>query len=394
MEDLNGILVFVYFLLIGVILSYLVSIVLNIFRTRFCNKELVLLLLLIIISCLFFCGEFIYERIISFVQYIDGFVLFLILVFLCIFYKVFYPQKDIVVIIRWIRSIFISTLILLIGYLGAKIMLRKFNNGDWWFTKSTNISTNMGDWGDFATCLGTIFALVSISFAYRAFRSQTKAARRASFDATFTQIFAQHNTLRGRVVRYHRVCDIEFHEYDVFTLLSKVVFGIYQKTENEKIPEIYDIFMDRIDWPISVNLKNYFKYIYHEVSIVISQPDDILDDETKLRYIQLIQAQMNYDELICYLINQIEYISRCKKKFDENKDGLKKIRQESYNEATWYANKLREYKFFRELCKNGCEYSKYINILMKKEEGIIKELISADWVCIDEEDCYISNSFS
>lgn len=53
----------------------------------------------------------------------------------------------------------------------------------------------MEDWGGFATCVTAIFALVSVFLAFKAFSSQTLAAKRASFDATFTQIFAQHSIL-------------------------------------------------------------------------------------------------------------------------------------------------------------------------------------------------------
>ena len=72
-----------------------------------------------------------------------------------------------------------------------------------WLTLSTDISTCHATWagsmatllGSIATWLATFFALISIHLAYKAFRGQVNASRRASFDATFTQIFAQHNTL-------------------------------------------------------------------------------------------------------------------------------------------------------------------------------------------------------
>lgn len=296
-------------------------------------------------------------------------------------------------IIKILKIISLVCTLFLVGsmlYIIIDIMLHVFNNGSIYFNKDSFVSTDIGDWGDFATFFGGFFTLISIYLAYRAFISQMNASRRASFDATFTQIFAQHKALHDKAVKHKiyigfwnkHICNITNKSRNVFSACREE-YEIRQISMSVK--EFWEHFNRKIELEASIDFKNYFKYIYHEVSIVIRQPDDILDGETKFRYIQLIQAQMNYDELICYLINQIEYISRYKKRLDDNKNELKnKINQEFFNEAKWYANNLREYKFFRELCKNGCGYSGYISILMKKEKKIIEELISADWVCTEE----------
>lgn len=65
-----------------------------------------------------------------------------------------------------------------------------------WLTLSTDISTC------YATWIGSIATWGAAICAFIAFMGQVNASRRASFDATFTQIFAQHNTLRARVISH------------------------------------------------------------------------------------------------------------------------------------------------------------------------------------------------
>lgn len=257
--------------------------------------------------------------------------------------------------------IVILTAIISLILIEGDLMLIAFNDNRWWFTENTRISKNIGDWGDFATCLAAFFALISILLAYKAFISQVNASKRTSFDATFTQIFAQHKALHDKVVRHDVIRKISIGSTDLFTICRMVFERVYIDDNNNgiSIGDFYDRFNSCIS-PyidlhtnieerdsvscIAVDFKNYFKYIYHEVNIVVSQSDDVLNDNAKEYYIQLIQAQMNYDELLCYFINQVEYLDHL------SRDRSRNVR--AYNNAIAYATNLRNYGFFRELCKS------------------------------------------
>lgn len=211
-----------------------------------------------------------------------------------------------------------------------------------WLTLSTDISTCHATWvGSIATLAGSIAtwgaaicALISIYLAYKAFRGQVNASRRASFDATFTQIFAQHNTLRARVISHSNSF---WCEKNVFTRCKEE----FAQKGNQTVLEFWKHFNEKvIKNEVSVDFKNFFKYIYHEVTTVTDQEKKVLDNYTKKKYIQLIQAQMNNDELFCYLINQIAH-------YDEHATN-EKVKK--------YADKLKKYDFFKELCESKNNY--------------------------------------
>lgn len=101
-----------------------------------------------------------------------------------------------------IMNISIILLIISLCYLSSRLMVHKFNGDSWWINED-NISDDLNKWGDFATFFGGIFALISIYLAYRAFMSQVNASKRTSFDATFTQVFAQHHVLHEKVIQHH-----------------------------------------------------------------------------------------------------------------------------------------------------------------------------------------------
>ena len=77
--------------------------------------------------------------------------------------------------IKWnliLKKYSIPVLIFLIAFAGIKLFIDVFHDGNWLVTKDTCISKNISDWGNFATCIGAFFALISIYLAYRAFISQ------------------------------------------------------------------------------------------------------------------------------------------------------------------------------------------------------------------------------
>ena len=75
---------------------------------------------------------------------------------------------------------------------------------------------------------------------------------------------------------------------------------------------------------------NSFKYIYHEVTTI--QERFFMCSKHKREYVKIVQAQMNLNELLCYLFNLIEY-------------------EERHTDST-YSRLLKKYDFFSDLYDN------------------------------------------
>lgn len=241
-----------------------------------------------------------------------------------------------------------------------------FNEGEFFWIVNKNISTEWETWGGFATCLSAIFTLITVFYAYTAFtnsnralKSQQKAAERASFDATFTQMFAQHNILyaKNRCLRHKHCHFAEFVEF--FERMS-----VKQDISISKIWSKYNEVLDcGCGAGCSSNFKNYFKYIHRELTFIrgkIEAQNGIngsssccsnrqyeanpmpafLADSIK-EYVRLIEGQMNNDELFCYFINQLDYY--------ENHPNEEK-------ELQWYFQYLIDMSFFKEICKDTYKY--------------------------------------
>lgn len=290
-------------------------------------------------------------------------------------------------------SFLLMVIIVCIFIVGIMLMAQAFNGFIPYFTTNTLISKKMEDWGDFATFFGVFFALISILIAYRAFISQVNASRRTSFDATFTQIFAQHKILYDKAMQ-HNDSILFVSDYDKKCVKGNVKNNIFSICKNEYMKNLfvkymymkcyipikniaksykrYDIskfwesFNERIGSSVSVDFKNYLKYIHNEVEFVASQPDDILDNDAKQRYIQLIQAQMNNDELFCYLINKVEFMYRHKSNLEED--------------TKTHAKHLRDFKFFIELCRGKSGHVDLVEMMLRDEELNVSAFIDENWI--------------
>lgn len=307
---------------------------------------------------------------------------------------------------RWLLFMMILSFIA-----GFDLLFLSFNDGWWIFTDKTRISRKMDDWGNFASFLTAFFALMSICFAYRALMFQIESAkksnkdsmnildlqinasRRTSFDATFTQIFAQHKILYDKAMQ-HNDSILFVSDYDKKCVKGNVKNNIFSICKNEYMKNLfvkymymkcyipikniaksykrYDIskfwesFNERIGSSVSVDFKNYLKYIHNEVEFVASQPDDILDNDAKQRYIQLIQAQMNNDELFCYLINKVEFMYRHKSNLEED--------------TKTHAKHLRDFKFFIELCRGKSGHVDLVEMMLRDEELNVSAFIDENWI--------------
>lgn len=306
--------------------------------------------------------------------------LIILFIFVYVLYAFGHEEINLMAIYRSIKLTSITLLIILICCLAAKLIVYKFNDDSWWINEN-NISDSIDKWGDFATFFGGIFALISIFLAYKAFMSQANASKRTSFDTTFTQIFAQHHVLHDKVLKH----DIAFiSRYDLSYVVNDINSNIFAICKNEYGKIVtgilpinvvrfwYDFNQLSIQESVSIDFKNYFKYIYHEINIVVNQPDEVLNDNSKRNYIQLIQAQMNYDELFCYFINQVEYLSYWRTHST--------INEATYNEAITHAANLRSYGFFYELCKSRSGHVNLVRDISRYNNEEVSRLIDVNWI--------------
>lgn len=209
-------------------------------------------------------------------------------------------------------------------------------------------STDMGDWGDFATCMTGVFAFISVLLAFEAFKGQVLALKRNSFDTLFSQLFAHHIKL------YEKIQDTHVNEKDnifLYYCLEIKESIIDENGLNELWRSYIDINKgDKVKYE---NLKNYFKYIYHEIDIIREyEKEGILTRAMAKKYVLLIQAQMNNYELLCYLLNQLEYYYFGKKG---------KVNQERQKK---YYKYLKRNDFFKDL-NDSRSFVREVKILLK-----------------------------
>lgn len=223
--------------------------------------------------------------------------------------------------------------------------------------------------GDLPTWLTAMVAIFSVIYAKKAFDkqsdaivSQEKAARRVSFDTTFTQIFAQHSILYKKVqdsLTGH-CCFAGFRTHFQTQVILANIKGT--KTTNKEIWEKYNKSLEQQSGKKerTSNFRNYFKYIYIEVHYIEKEAEKAgLDKSTQKRYVRLIEGQMNNDELFCYFVNQLEYY--------ENHRGNTERQQELIR----YFRYLKDNNFFREICKESSGYQQdVIDALELFQQGI------------------------
>lgn len=109
-----------------------------------------------------------------------------------------------------------------------------------------------------------------------------------------------------------------------------------------------------------------FKYIYHEIDIILDFETKIKDydkkDDSLRHYAQLVSGNMNKDELFCYFINLLVF-------FYENETDTEK------REA--HLNFLIKYDFFQDICRVGSKRGSHWEMMIRignilKENKLMK----------------------
>lgn len=284
-------------------------------------------------------------------------------------------------------------LILIIGAIIPSIYL--FIRAFGW---SSLVSTNMQDWGAYATCLATITSFVSVVLIYLTYKAQSemyKEQSRISYLSKFNEIFT--DMLQVQRELYNKTNPNIFYELHGHVIL--LLKGVYKKLDpNNGTMEINDSFLrffvkkaygtffdkksKRYSNPLLVldkkinrkftprefdNLRNYFKYLYHLVIYVALNKDLTVYD--KSIYMNMIQAQMSTDELFCYMINVMDYYYRVDGRISNSvPDGIYSgVDNDQENKA--YINILFQYDFFEDLFRkpNDVETNEQLDKLFYKE---------------------------
>jgi len=202
-------------------------------------------------------------------------------------------------------------------------------------------SSDIKDWGDYATCVATLISFIALYWIYKTYNSQIKLSSRMSFDQLFTQLLTNHHVIYQKVVEKAEIIEDQENVKIDGSAFEKMKVGILRLFSNfprssdiseKNIKNEYEFILDQMSHLSSVNMRNYFKYVYYEISTVEKA---CIDDNVKYDCIKLIQSQMNHDELICYLINQIQHISN--EKHDKHLNDLQN--RNFFEDIIEYSNK-------------------------------------------------------
>lgn len=274
-------------------------------------------------------------------------LLLLILVFESILFFYLFPSKRRKAKETRTTILYISLFVLIVC--GTTIFLLTFGSPKFREIEFPlgKFSTNMSDWGDFATCIATIFTAVSVILAYKAFMEQQLQLKRASFDSLFTQMMAQHIALHEKLMKGKK--DNE----------TSIFISYYQKLNNKNTTTINQLWEEyrqnekADDNENYENLKNYFKFIFHEISLIKSyESTGVLSKKLAEKYVLLIQAQMNNYELLCYLINQIDYYDRYAR---SNKKYLIYLKKRNFFKDLFKSTFFKEQlKILKEISPSDC----------------------------------------
>ncbi len=205
------------------------------------------------------------------------------------------------------------------------------------------------------TALSTFIAACG---AYKAYENSVRMREQASFDAVFAQMLAN---FRSYLTDYRITTTVLINEQaievnrELSTFLNFCRYYKLRANGNlqslEAIRDMSSFFSDQLVY--KANFYNTFKYIYHLVECILNSP---LDDKIRVRYIAMVQAQLNLDVLFCYLINLI-----CA----------------SNGKATPYIESLNKYDFFEDLFLDTVHYGNVI-------DKTIPEHIKDQYYCTGE----------
>ena len=213
----------------------------------------------------------------------------------------------------------------------------------------------------FATVFAAAFA--ACAFCYSKFISRFQAE-----NAVFTQMYSQQNVvINNREYDSATITISHFHIISLcgnaYRLFSEYLKRNMCKSDNglNEMAQIWTDFTHSFICGNSSTLSPAFKYLHDEIKWIYNAEDNLVDQEKKRSYVSLVQSQLNYDQLLCYMFNLARYNST--RFIDPKKDT--------------YITLLRESKFF----ENLYDSSDYRNILKKYvKRSVLEIFISKDYM--------------
>lgn len=185
---------------------------------------------------------------------------------------------------------------------------------------------DFGIFGDYAGgVIGTLTGLISVVFLYRTYRIQIEISRvqesqqkSSQFETTFFALLSQQRNILQQISgeltdSYGGTKIFTGHAYigmlrhDLEIRLSDLMYEeqlISKDNKNVLKVKVHSLYDDLYQFHAS-QLGHYFRHLYHVVKFV----DDSCELNKK-KYIDLIQAQMNTDELYLTAINGISNYGR------------------------------------------------------------------------------------
>ena len=159
----------------------------------------------------------------------------------------------------------------------------------------------------FWTMIGAIATWLAVIVAGIAYFESLKMKKNSAFNALFTQLMENHKNV--------------FAKKEWCTDFYVQFYNKLDEVRNIKdLCDIWGAYNDSMKRD-SVEFSHAFKYVYHEVITVLN--DNTINDLSKRRYIGIIQAMMNKDELFCYLVNLLQHFENYPEDDNDFREQLK-----------------------------------------------------------------------
>lgn len=190
--------------------------------------------------------------------------------------------------------LFVAGLVVLLAVLGLALYL------DAW--KGSDNSLTLGTFGDFVggvvnpvlTFLTFMGLLITIILQQRGLTE----ARAGASESTFFEMLSLHNSIVHAMDVQRRNQDA-LHGRDCFRHFVKVMREAYEKstkpTELERVIEGHEVLWEQFYG----DLAHYYRYLYNVIRFI----DENMDDKNKVRYIRILRAQLNDDEMVVLFYN-------------------------------------------------------------------------------------------
>lgn len=262
----------------------------------------------------------------------------------------------------WLRSVLLLLLFICSILLIIVLILVILNTVS---PDSTNSSCSLSSASDWVVAVATFLAAI---FAGSAFLYSRFISRFQAENAVFSQMYSQQNVVVNNgnydsatiAISHFHIINLCGNAYRLFSEYLKCSMCKSDNGLNE-MAQIWTDFTHSLVCGSSATLSPAFKYLHDEIKWVSESEAELLDQEKKKSYVSLVQSQLNYDQLLCYMFNLARYKSA--RYADPRTDA--------------YISLLRDSKFF----ENLYDSSDYRNILKKYvKRSVLEIFISKDYM--------------